>query len=390
MGGQLALDTANMPPVPPEILQQQQYITQQTEARAAAEKAAAQARQEAVTKTIAAMKLEAETAGMSDRQATLYRLTVQGATDTQIAYADSLLRTAEAQKAAYEAGSFGQAMFEEQALARRGMGGVTPNENFLADVDFSSFNLSDSNAPNNLSATQTLMGGDDESFNRILATLGIPNEQEKQTAFDYLWGVKLEQSALMEEINAFDLENQQGYWEAVMAGDKLVADMKKQNMTDALNFLMVAGGKYKAIALVGLAITKGVAMAETFVSGQAAAAAALAPPPLGLGPVAGAGLAAAIEAQTYIRMGLIAATGLMQAVQMSSQSSGGSYNSGGGTYSQPTVTQPQGIGEGGGSVTIILNGAIGEKQWFEDNVPVILQDLAARNVNIGYQPRADN
>jgi hypothetical protein len=389
MGGQLALDTANMPPVPPEILQKQQYLTQQAEARAAADKAAAQTRQESIAKTIDAMKLEADTAGMSDRQATLYRLTVQGATDTQIAYADALLRTAEAQKAAYEAGNFGQAMFEEQALARRGMGGVTPNENFLTDVDFSSFNLSDTNAPNNLSATQTLMGGDDESFNRILATLGIPNEQEKQTAFDYLTGVQLEKQTLLMDMFAFEDELRQQDLALTQSAEQSKIAMRTAAMSATLGILGALQSGAMQNHRKGFEIAKVAAIAETTINTYKAATgayAALSPIPV-VGPALGIAAAAAATA-----------AGLANVQAISSQQFGGkggsitppSFSSGGASSPSTTVQQPQGIGQGGGSVTIVLNGAIGEKQWFEDNVPVILQDLAARNVNIGYQPRADN
>jgi hypothetical protein len=345
MGGQLALDTANMPPVPPEILQKQQYLTQQAEARAAADKAAAQTRQESIAKTIDAMKLEADTAGMSDRQATLYRLTVQGATDTQIAYADALLRTAEAQKAAYEAGNFGQAMFEEQALARRGMGGVTPNENFLADVDFSSFNLSDTNAPNNLSATQTLMGGDDESFNRILATLGIPNEQEKQTAFDYMVGVKEEQYALLEGFAAFELElfrsteEQRLQYAQEYAQHELAT--KKSLANNSILLLNMLGEKNKGFAIAAVVVQKALALTSAYtatLSGSMLAYASQLVP----GDPTSIARAEAARAWTlttgYANMALIAATGLMQVASIGG--GGGASNAGGGVYTSPTVNQP--------------------------------------------------
>jgi hypothetical protein len=53
------------------------------------------------------------------------------------------------------------------------------------------------------------------------------------------------------------------------------------------------------------------------------------------------------------------------------------------------VTQPQGATDTGNNVQIILNGAIGEKEWFEDNLPPIMQDLSARNVNVGFVPQTE-
>lgn len=90
------------------------------------------------------------------------------------------------------------------------------------------------------------------------------------------------------------------------------------------------------------------------------------------------------------------ASGAAQIAAIQSQTFGGKGSPapaggfGGGTPHSPVVTQPVGIGQGGGNVTIILNGAIGEREWFEDNIPTILQDLSARNINVGFEPRKDD
>ncbi len=117
----------------------------------------------------------------------------------------------------------------------------------------------------------------------------------------------------------------------------MILNMKQSNINSALGLMMMFTGKSKALALAALVVQKGLAMAETFIVTQTAAAAALAPPPLGLGPILGAPVAAAVETQGYIRMGLIAATGLAQAAL----SGGGGGNYGGGTPSSPTITAPQ-------------------------------------------------
>ncbi len=80
-------------------------------------------------------------------------------------------------------------------------------------------------------------------------------------------------------------------------------------LSELANLLSIFGQKSKAAALASLAIQKGLAIAETFASTQAASMRALAE----LGPIAGAPVAAAIETSGYTKMGLIAATGLAQA-----------------------------------------------------------------------------
>ena len=93
--------------------------------------------------------------------------------------------------------------------------------------------------------------------------------------------------------------------------------------------LSMLGEKNKTFALAALAAQKGLAMANVFISTQAASAAALMLPPIGLGPIVGAPLAASIKLWGKVQMGLIAATGLFSAA-------GG----GGGA--------PSGVGGGGG------------------------------------------
>ena len=73
-------------------------------------------------------------------------------------------------------------------------------------------------------------------------------------------------------------------------------------------------GQNKAFAVAAIAIEKGVAIARTIMETEVAATAALTPPPLGLGPVAGKALAAEIRALGKISVGLIAAQGIAEGV----------------------------------------------------------------------------
>lgn len=110
----------------------------------------------------------------------------------------------------------------------------------------------------------------------------------------------------------------------------------------------------RSVAIALIALEKGLAMAETFMSTQAAAMRAIAE----LGPIAGPPMAAKIEALGYTKMGLIAATGLMQAGSVGgggSISGAGAVDSGSSAASSaeapPAVDQQQGV-------TIIINGDV--------------------------------
>jgi hypothetical protein len=98
--------------------------------------------------------------------------------------------------------------------------------------------------------------------------------------------------------------------------------------------LQILGQRSKAFALAAVVIGKGLAIATTIQQGIAASTAALAPPPVGLGPVAGAPLAAAIRGLTAANVALIAATGITEGRQALS---GGGAPSGGGGGGSTTI-----------------------------------------------------
>lgn len=93
------------------------------------------------------------------------------------------------------------------------------------------------------------------------------------------------------------------------------------------------GNKSKALFLA----TRAIMAAMSIISGHAAAMAALAPPPLGLGPVIGAPLAAAMKALGYINAAAIMATAFMG---MSSGGGGSIPSVGGGGVSAPAAMAP--------------------------------------------------
>ena len=59
---------------------------------------------------------------------------------------------------------------------------------------------------------------------------------------------------------------------------------------------------------------------------------------------------------------------------------------GAGTPGSPMVTQPVNTPtQPSQNITIVLNNPIGERKWFEDNLPGIVKDFKSRNVDMGVQ-----
>ncbi len=203
---------------------------------------------------------------------------------------------------------------------------------------------------------------------RLEAQWDEEDRAANQTAYERRWRIQAEQEQALLELkkeSAFELrmftmeqQNEQREFEEeqtliklerlkreeeerariISEGETYVMNMRRGNIGMALGLMQQFAGESKAIAIAGLAIQKGLAISETYINTQSAAAAALAPPPLGLGPALGEPLAAAIETQGYIRMGLIAATGLMDGARIAGSKSSG-FGYGGGTPNSPIVTQ---------------------------------------------------
>jgi hypothetical protein len=104
-----------------------------------------------------------------------------------------------------------------------------------------------------------------------------------------------------------------------------------------------------------------------------------------VGPALGAAAAAAAIAAGAVQMQSIWSVGSDgSGGSLSTSGFSGSGSISGGYASDRTVTQPvpQGAAQGN-SLTLVLNNPIGERRWFEDNLPAIMRDFASRNVNTG-------
>lgn len=94
--------------------------------------------------------------------------------------------------------------------------------------------------------------------------------------------------------------------EAQKRVESTVLDQKLNFATQALDIIANSSKEGSAIQKAAFLTSKGIALAQTLMNTEAAAVAAMAPPPIGLGPVAGAGYAATIRGIGYASAGLIA------------------------------------------------------------------------------------
>ena len=116
----------------------------------------------------------------------------------------------------------------------------------------------------------------------------------------------------------------------LLDADKAYADAKASLDNQVLSGAANVFGQLEGLAEEGsgaqkalFAIQKAIAIATTIVNTEMAAAAALAPPPIGLGPVAGAGYAQVIRGIGYASAGIIAGTAIAGGRALGGQVRGG-------------------------------------------------------------------
>lgn len=290
--------TARSPGEIASITRQQTYnqlITQgmsATEAAAAADAAASTARQQAQEKLneaarnrfnqvrdlIAQTQIDTEAVGKNSTQAELLRNNWQ-------AYAD-LRREAEQNNTAFDNAQYARLVQQNELLAQATM----QREGALMQQDMQT---PDEKFAQQVANLQALRKADAISFSTYQAGLASAEYQRFQYTQQLLQN---ERSARESTVNA------------------------------AVDLLNLFSDKSKAAAIAGIALSKATAIANVILSTTQASAAALAPPPLGLGPIAGAPLAASIEAWGAAQIAVIAATGIAQAASSLSGSGGSSVS----------------------------------------------------------------
>ena len=148
--------------------------------------------------------------------------------------------------------------------------------------------------------------------------------------------------------------------------------MRKSALGNAVGFLNALSSESKAAAIASIALTKGLAIAETIAHTQTASMHAMAQ----LGPIAGPPAVAGIQSMGSLSVGLIAATGLLQA---GSVMSGGSSSASGVTSavnsnSSQTSTSPSALSSPTGG-TLTVEGLSASSLFTGDAVAAIATEL---------------
>lgn len=189
----------------------------------------------------------------------------------------------------------------------------------------------------------------------------------------------------IEEANlAAHLEYSNQYLAAEQNTNNTIMAMKFGAANQSIALLAVVGQKSKALQMAALVAQKALAMAQVWIQTQTAASAALAPPPLGLGPVFGAPLAASIQFWGKAQMGLIAATGLAEAAMGGAGNAPSGVGGGGGVGALP-IAPPNISSEQKGTQHITVNihaldpSSVVMDRIVEDNIVPALERLSGEN-----------
>jgi hypothetical protein len=168
--------------------------------------------------------------------------------------------------------------------------------------------------------------------------------------------------------NQTQLQNQQAFSQAKQNLDQAILSSTTQLAGNIAGAVADMAGRQSDAYRIAFLAQQGFAIATSIINTQMAAVAALAPPPIGLGPVAGAPYAATIEALGAANVGVIAAQTLVGVAQ--SYDGGGftgyGSRSGGidGKGGFPAILHPNETvidhtrGQGmGGDVNVVINNA---------------------------------
>jgi len=160
---------------------------------------------------------------------------------------------------------------------------------------------------------------------------------------------------------------------------KLNSTMQYTNATANLfgSLYEVSGKKLKAFFYIQQTANA----ASAVMSGYKAGAAALEPPPIGLGPLAGGPLSTLMIAGGYASAAAIMAQTLMGP----SAGGAGSASYGAGTPTSPIVTQPSfNQTQSQGNTTIIVQGNVMEDAYVENHLIPLINSAGTRQVRIEY------
>ncbi len=159
-----------------------------------------------------------------------------------------------------------------------------------------------------------------------------------------LYGQALaDRNAVAEEYNKELLEQDQAYAASKIALDQQVLSNLSSTSQGLTNLIKSTAGENTTAYRIAFLAQQGFALATIALNTELAATAALAPPPIGLGPVAGAGYAAAIRISGGISAGIVAAQTVAGLVSSYSPGSTPSASAGGGGGSATSSPIPQAV-----------------------------------------------
>lgn len=207
-----------------------------------------------------------------------------------------------------------------------------------------------------LLSMQKLFGG---AANDPAPTIASSTSDQEITDKEELSIVILDMEfALQDKLLAVRAQKAKQYAQIQKNVEAQVTMFRENSANHAIGFLSLLGQKSKVFAAAAIIAEKVMAITRIRISTQVAAAAALTPPPIGLGPVAGQGLAASIRASGLASSLFVGGTGLLQLANLNSGSAPSISGSGGGVQSVSNVDPVTGetIRQGTSQQTIILIG----------------------------------
>lgn len=143
---------------------------------------------------------------------------------------------------------------------------------------------------------------ENDSHNNILVALEAFKAQE--LAHEMEGNRRIEAENQRHERAKFDMK---------AATEQSILSMMSSSSDQLYNLLKQAGLQQSALGKAAFLASKALAVAQIILSTNVAAASALAPPPLGLGPVAGLALSGVIKAMGYANAGIVAGLAIAEA-----------------------------------------------------------------------------
>lgn len=159
--------------------------------------------------------------------------------------------------------------------------------------------------------------GEAQGLMNSLQTPGEAEEQEHTNRLAILQAYREQEFADTAAANlALERENQrheQAMFEMKAATQQSVVSLMADSSGQLYDVLKQAGLEQTALGKAAFLATKAMAVAQIILNTNMAAAAAMAPPPIGLGPIAGPGLAGTIKAMGYASAAMTAGLAIAEA-----------------------------------------------------------------------------